>query len=87
MDFVAVDADDKPMCRLSGCSDVIHIEGIGGLGDDWIKIGFPEMVKPHGWSIDCLPKSGLLRLFCNADIKCSEGLSSFQIYAVPRDKP
>ena len=32
MDFVAVDEDGEPICRLSGCSDVLHLDGIGGLG-------------------------------------------------------
>lgn len=30
MDFVAVNRDHKPICRLSGCSDVLHLDGIGG---------------------------------------------------------
>jgi len=28
MDFIAV-KNDIPVCRLSGCSDVIHFDGIG----------------------------------------------------------
>ena len=32
MDFVAVKGSE-PFCRLSGCSDVIHIDGIGGYRD------------------------------------------------------
>ena len=30
MDFVAVKGKE-PFCRLSGCSDVIHMDGIGGM--------------------------------------------------------
>ena len=36
MDFVAV-IDDKPICLLAGGSDVIHIDGIGGLGKEWLN--------------------------------------------------
>ncbi len=89
MDFVAVDAEMKPMCRLSGCSDVVHIDGIGGFGENWLsKYGtVPQRVPPSGWSIDCLPKSGLLRMFPAAQkIKCGFPLSSFEIFAVREDK-
>lgn len=55
MDFVAVDSEGKPLCRNSGCSDVLNIDGIGGLS------GFSG--HPNAWNIDCLPKSGLLRLW------------------------
>ena len=33
MDFCAVDINDEPICLLSGCSDVLHIDGIGGYGE------------------------------------------------------
>ena len=85
MDFVAV-KDDKAICRLSGCSDVVHIEGIGGYGKDWLKKynKVPFLVPPTGWNIDCLPKSGLLRLFPGSRcMTCGEALSSFEIYASP----
>ena len=86
MDFVAVKGDE-PVCLLSGCSDVIHINGVGGFGDYMRGSGFPELVVPVGWSIDCLPKSGLLRLFAGScKIKCKPALSSFEIIAVERGK-
>ena len=88
MDFVAV-LDNEPLCRLSGCSDVIHIEGLGGLGDNWVeKYGHvPKMIPPTGWSMDCLPKSGLLRMFTGSPlIKCGAALSSFAVYALPKKK-
>lgn len=83
MDFVAVKGDE-PVCLLSGCSDFIHIEGIGGLGYGWLKKygKCPSLVPPTGWSIDCLPVSGLLRMFCHGKIKAGMGLSSFEIYQV-----
>lgn len=87
MDFVAV-IKDKPICRLSGCSDVIQIDGVGGLGSNWAtRYGrVPKSVPPTGWSIDCLPVSGLLRMFCQGKIRVGVGLSSFEIYQVPREK-
>jgi len=80
MDFVAVDIHRKPICRLSGCSDVLHINGFGGTGKDIKNIGKP--IFPNSWSIDCLPKSGLMRLFCNKPLTVENiALSSFCVYA------
>ena len=77
MDFVAV-RDGEPVCRLSGCSDVIHIDGIGGYG----RRGIPEAKLPTSWHIDCLPTSGLLHIFNGRrSIVCGASLSSFEIYA------
>jgi len=36
MDFVAC-KNQVPFVRLSGCSDVIHVDGIGGYGKDWLN--------------------------------------------------
>jgi len=82
MDFVAV-KENTPFCRLSGCSDVIHIDGIGGYGE-WRGGGIPSSVIPKGWSMDCLKKSGLLRLFCaySCNLKANPALSSFEIFGV-----
>jgi hypothetical protein len=66
MEFVAV-KDDIAICRLSGCSDVLHIGGI-------MSKNIAE------WKIDCLPKSGLLRLFCGKEITAGLDLSSFEIF-------
>ena len=66
LDFVAV-VEDKPLARLSGCSDILHIEGIGGYGKNWLNkyaMAIPTLVPVGGWSIDCLRVSGLLRVFC-----------------------
>lgn len=87
IDFVAV-RGDKAICRLSSCSDVIHIEGIGGYGFDWLKRygTVPEAVPPIGWSIDCLKVSGLLRLFAYHKLRAGSALSSFEIYAEPKEQ-
>ena len=81
MDFVAVDGHGEPIERLSGCSDVLHINGIGGYGNWRATEGIPTLVKPVSWSIDCLPKSGYLRLFCGETLTCGDALSSFEVYA------
>ncbi len=74
MDFVAV-KNNKPICKLSGCSDVIHIDGLRRLKN------IDKLNK--SWNIDCLPKSGLLRLFCfDCDLKAGDALSSFDIIAI-----
>jgi len=49
---------------VSGWSDVVHINGIGGYGKDFSNAIRQQSVKPVGWAVDCLPKSGLLRIFC-----------------------
>lgn len=81
MDFVAVDKDGIPMCRLSGCSDVIHIDGIGGYGKWQPETGIPSMVQPKSWSIDCLMTSGLLRIFTRGMLTAGHALSSMEIYS------
>lgn len=87
MDFVAV--SEHKMVRLSGCSDVMHIDGIGGFGYNWLEKynKCPDSVHPIGWSIDCLKTSGLLRIFASSyQIKCGASLSSFEFWAIPRPK-
>jgi hypothetical protein len=82
LDFVAVKSD-KPVCRLSGCSDVLHINGIGGYGDRLAKFGsVPREMPILSWNMDCLPKSGLLRLWCDGHVLIDRGaLSSFEVLA------
>lgn len=76
MDFVAVNGKDEPICRLSGCSDVIHLDGIGGYG----KYVAGVKSRPiEAWSIDCIP-CGYLRIFCNGWIEAGSATSSFEIY-------
>jgi len=82
MDFVAV-LDGKPKCLLAGGSDIIHLGGIGGYGYNWLEKfeTIPDKVKPVAWSIDCLKKSKLLRLFTNKRLRAGAGVSSFEIYS------
>ena len=86
MDFIAV-KDNTPICRLSGCSDVIHLDGIGGYGFNWAKkySSVPSLIPPSGWSIDCLSTSGLLRIWPNSGkMITGASLSSFEIYVLQK---
>jgi len=86
MDFVAV-RDGEGVCRLAGGSDVLHFDGIGGYGYRWSakNEGIPETLPPRDWSIDCLPKSGLLRLFSHKyNFLADPSLSSFCIYCIEK---
>lgn len=79
MDFVAVDINGEPICKLSGCSDVLNFDGIGGYGDyraDKTTI----YVEPKGWSIDCLP-CGYLRVFSRGALTAGPALSNFAVYS------
>ena len=84
MDFV-VEIEDM-LYRLGAWSDVIHIEGIGGYGLDWLDRfeGVPRMIECTGWSMDCLPRSGFLRIFAEKEIIIRGWpLSSFEIWSKP----
>ena len=79
MDFIAV-IKQEPIYRLSGCSDVIHINGIGGYGK-WAN-RVPDLIPPIAWSIDCLRVSGLLQIFCGKKMIAGPALSSFDLFAL-----
>lgn len=85
MDFILV-RKAEPIYRVCGGSDVIHIDGIGGFGYDWLNRykAVPAQVPPTGWSIDCLPKSGLLQIWPGSRrMRCgSFATSSFEIFAL-----
>jgi hypothetical protein len=83
MTFIAVNEEGVPFKRLSGCSDVIHFDGIGGYGYHWVDKyqTVPKMVPPSGWSMDCLPKTGFMRIMSKWGMICNGmALSSFEIY-------
>ena len=88
MDFVAV-LNNVPKCRLSGCSDVIHLNGIGGYGSNWLdKYGtVPKQIPPIGWNIDCLKRSKLLRLFTGTKLIAGCSLSLFELFTVDEINP
>lgn len=65
---------------VSGWSDVVHINGIGGYGrfvEDSIKT---QTVKRVAWSIDCLPESGCIRLFSDTDCVAEDFIGSDFIF-------
>ncbi len=81
MDFVAANKEGEPICRLSGCFDVLNLDGIGGYGyRNWRLGELPNCIEPKGWSIDCLP-CGYLRLFSRSTMTAGTALSNFEIYA------
>lgn len=81
MEFVAI-RKGKPICRCSGCSDVICLGGIGGSN----RVVDPQsgkrqsLVKQVAWCMDCLPTSGLLRFWCDKIMVLGADLSSFGIF-------
>ena len=86
MDFVAV-RDGRPICRLSGCSDALHIDGIGGARFLDRRQGADSSKVPGNWSMDCLPESGLLHLWSmDTKMTCGQALSSFEVFAVKKEK-
>ncbi len=75
----------EPVCLTSGCSDVIHLDGIGGYGKGWSKRygRVPNLIPPSGWNMDSLPKTGYLRLWAtDKKLVCNSDLSSFEVYAI-----
>lgn len=81
MHFAAI-VNNKPICRLAGCSDVIKIGGIAGYNGKSTL----NQVVPIGWSIDCLATSGLLRLFCDTRIRLTPPFSTFEVYYLDREE-
>jgi hypothetical protein len=83
MQFVTIQKE-KPTYIISGCSDVIHLGGICGLYttdlETYKKRRQEGKIPIVDWSIDCLPTSGLLRLFCSKRIIVGASLSSFEIF-------
>lgn len=80
MSFVTIQ-NGVPTYRISGCSDVINLGGIGGYNSkstDRIK---SQTVPNVEWHIDCLPVSGLLRIFSgNYKLYVGASLSDFELF-------
>ena len=90
MDFVAC-VGEHPVCRLSGCSDVVYLDGIGGYGlNNWYKKRESEIINEtvleetevKNWTIDCLPCGYLRLLSARNGLVCGLAVSDFQIYSV-----
>lgn len=80
MSFVTIQ-HGVPTYRISGCSDVIHLGGIGGHNSkstDRIK---SQNSTNADWNIDCLPVSGLLRIFSGKyKLYVGASLSDFELF-------
>ena len=80
MSFVTIQ-NGVPTYRISGGSDVIHLGGIGGhniKSTDRIK---SQTVPNADWHIDCLPVSGLLRIFSGKyKLYVGASLSDFELF-------
>lgn len=85
MEFVAIQ-EGVPTYRLSGCSDVLCLGGIGGYncyGDNIAS--YQRRIKNqttpvNDWSFDCLPESGLMRIFCRKKLIVGASVSSIELY-------
>lgn len=85
MHYVAT-KNAHPICIVSSGSDVLHIGGIGGYGFKWqAGTDVPTKVEPVSWNIDCLPVSGLLRVFSPYfNLIVDNDVSSFEVYVTKR---
>jgi hypothetical protein len=79
MQFVTIQ-NGKPTYIVSGCSDVICLCGIDGRNTPIGGRIVCNDVSNIRWKIDCLPTSGLLRLFADKRIVIGASLSSFEIF-------
>lgn len=73
MKFVVCDSQGEPMFMIHGCTDSIHINGIGGSCSN----NPPGRQTP--WMIDCLP-CGYLRLFSDKPVTCGMAVSDFEVF-------
>lgn len=89
MSLVLIGKDGLPVGRVDCGSDVIALNGIGGGGEDWLAQGLDG--RPIDWQIDCLPGSGLLRMWCchtleirprgeGDPLRAGGGFSTFEIF-------
>lgn len=86
MSFVTIQ-NGVPTYRISGCSDVINLGGIGGYNfqgvsdcDSSNRIKSQTVLNAN-WHIDCLPVSGLLRIFSGKyKLYVGASLSDFELF-------
>ena len=86
MSFVTIQ-NGIPTYRISGCSDVIHLGGVGGynfqcMSDCDSSNRIKSQTVPNAdWHIDCLPVSGLLRIFSGKyKLYVGASLSDFELF-------
>ena len=73
---------------VEGCTDVIHLNGIGGygkFGDKYAERVNTKLGPIIDWSIDVAP-NGLVRVFCSHELEmCDLPLSDLPIYLKESD--
>jgi len=82
MKFIYLKRDGEIVGVGGGPSDVLHLDGIGGYGQDW-ETSINERKAPiSAWSIDCLP-NGCLRLLSRKPLIAPKNtLSDAEIFTV-----
>lgn len=86
---VAVTDDGKGgrrLCKVTVCSDVLALGGIGGCGHSRVeRYGrHPDAALPVPWQIDLLP-CGLFQLFAHDHrLLVGSAMSTLEVYAVER---
>lgn len=70
---------------VSGWSDVLHLNGIGGYGIDYKTTIKTQKTNRVAWSIDCLKKSRCLRLFADKQLILPyTPVSSAEVFAIAK---
>lgn len=83
MKYCAV-KNGQPIAMLGGCSDVMHLDGIGGYGMGKFGVATNSAIK--AWNMDCLP-CGYLHIWCNGyNLIADAGLSDFELFTEKRKK-
>ena len=89
MKFILLDHEDI-VGAVSGWSDVIHFNGIGGYGeydDDYATKLRTRLVPVVGYQIDCLPNSGCLRVFARGkNFKADDFIGSDFCFYTTKDE-
>lgn len=83
MEFCLVDVKSEPIGKVGGGSDVVNLDGIGGLGDNWFRFTeIPRTIPVHGWSIDLLP-CGYLNVWTKRTLYINDGIicSNFEVFS------
>lgn len=75
MKFVLIDQEEI-VGIVSGWSDVLHFCGYKSDGCQFV----PSLLL-YRWNVDCLPESGCVRFFSNAECICDDFVGSdFNVY-------
>lgn len=72
----------KIVGTVSGWSDVVHFNGIGGQGKNGVYEKFPRQTA---YRIDCLRKSGLVRVIADYLLEVDEPILSDFIFYLKED--